>query len=244
MPQSLIRRIVRGAAPIVLASVMLGGCNMWYIVDPHFTAVTISTAHRDVFVLAYDARSCSVDVSAPSVNTDSNNRGVFWPTRQHPVRDGETCARWTDEDHATKVAANIQEGAALRVRTNRDGSLDAITVTRNVWLDGLVDLQREHVARHRHLPPGPHDGVGCKPARRLRGLPETPLEALRQGRRCQVELRRLAAGGARPAYGDATHGGTITLPPNEVFAGHFGVYVGHLAPGQSVDYDEMTVTGL
>ncbi len=242
MRKSMVSRLVRVMAPVALASVTLGGCNMWYLVDRHFTAATIATAHKDVFVLSYDARTGTVDVSAPSVNADSNNRGVFWPAGQHAARDGETCARWKDEDHATKVVANIQEGAALRVHTNRDGSLNAITVTRNVWLDGswIFNVNMWHVDDTYH--PGLTTVLGANLHAVFGNSPRLPWDLCAKVVGSRLSFVVWPASQAKPAYGDATHSGTVTLPPNEVYAGYFGVYVGHLASGQSVDYDEMSVT--
>jgi len=242
MPHFSIGRVLRSGLPIALASVILGSCNMWYVVDPHFTTATISTAHKDVFVLAYSSRSGSVDVSAPSVNTDSNNRGAFWPAGQSPTRDGETCTRWKAEDHGTEVVANIQEGAALRVRTNRDGSVDAITVTRNVWFDGswIFNVNMWHVTNT--FDPGLTTVLGANLHAVFGKVPRLPWDICAKVEGSKLSFVVWPSRQTRPAYGDVTHGGTVSLPSNEVYAGHFGNYVGHLAPGQSIDYDQMKVT--
>ncbi|MBV8950331.1 MAG: hypothetical protein JOZ99_05605, partial [Actinobacteria bacterium] len=131
---------------IVAVALAAAGCTpMWANVDPSFsTAVLTQEPATDTYNLAYDPGSASVSVSAPQSNTGGNSRGVFWPAGQTPAMDGESCARWAAEDGGTTVVPNIQEGAALRVRKNSDGSVDAVTVTRNVEY-GAVWIYNEHI---------------------------------------------------------------------------------------------------
>jgi hypothetical protein len=240
-----LTRPVRTCLLVGVVAIVLAGCNMWYRVDPYFTAATISTGQRDVFLLGYNATSGTVDVSAPAENTDSNNRGAFWPEGQTPTRDGETCARWKSENHGTNIAVNIQEGVALRVRNNVDGSLDAITVTRDVWLGApwVFNVNMWHVVDTYH--PGLTSVLGANLRSAFGNVPNLPWSICAKVVGAKLSFIVWARQNQpKPEYGDATHGGTVTLPSNYVYIGHIGWYAGHLAPGQSVDYDHLQVTPL
>jgi hypothetical protein len=219
---------------------------MWTQTDTHFTSATISQAGNDVYSLSYSPHAHSVQVSAPAeANTNSNNRGVFWPKNELALRDGESCARWSAEDGGHRVIPNIQEGLALRVRNNDDGSLDAITITRNVWgeVPWIFNVNLWHVGDPHK--PGLQNLVGANLQQVFGPEPSLPWRICAKVAAKQLSFVVWLDGReSRPHYGDKTHGLVVTLPPNYVYAGTYGWYAGHLTRGQSVTYDGLTVNGL
>jgi hypothetical protein len=198
----------------------------------------ISSVGHDTYAMTY-VRS-ALQVNAAPTNTDHNNRALFWPAAQHTSRDGEVCAQWKTEDHATQIVPNIQEGLAFRVRNNADGSLDAITLTRNVWFDASwhFNVNLWHVVDTSR--PGLTNMLGADLRSQFGNFPNLPWGICGKvmGRTLTFVVWR-AGREAKPAYGSKTNGGTVTLPTNYVYRGNFGWYAGHLAKGQSVDFDEL-----
>lgn len=234
---------------VALLAVSLSGCNamsMWTQADAHFSSATISQAGNDVYSLSYSAGAHSVEVQAPAQrNTDANNRGVFWPSSEPALRDGESCARWSAEDRGRRVVPNIQEGLALRIRSNDEGSLDAITITRNMWGDvpWIFNVNLWHVADPHK--PGLTNVTGANLQRVFGPEPSLPWRICGRVTGNQLSFVVWLDGReSRPRYGDATHGMVVTLPTRYVYAGTYGWYAGHLARGQSVTYDDLTVNGL
>ena len=240
----LIRRLLRTGLPVALASLRSPAaiCGIWSI--PTSRRQRSRRRTRTSSFSPDSAQSVSVEVSAPLGNADSNNRGVFWSAGQTPSRDGETCARAGKPRimaHASPPTSKRERRCA--VRKNADGSLDAITVTRNVWLDGswIFNVNLWHVTDT--YKPGLTTMLGANLHATLGDVPSLPWDMCAKVVGSKLSfIIWLSQRQAKPAYGDVDYGGTVTLPPNEIFVGQFGIYVGHLAPGQSVDYDQMRVT--
>ena len=68
-----------------------------------------------------------IRVSAPTTNSGSNLRQVFWPTGESPSSDAQVCATWLDQD-----GQYVQQGVALRIVDGPSGTR-ALTVTMNIW---------------------------------------------------------------------------------------------------------------
>jgi hypothetical protein len=239
----------RAIVQAVILSLALTGCGMWGSVDPSFsTAVLTREPANDTYSLAYNAGTQAATIIADGANTGGNNRGVFWFSGQPAVQDAESCARWSAENGGSKVVPNIQEGAALRIRTNGDGSVNAVTVTRNM-LYGAVWIFNEHIWNTNKSPSytllGHVDlrpvfdpsGDGADPAPLPWGVCAKTVGST-------LSFVAWLDGTAKPAYGDTTHGGSVTLPPEYVYAGNYGWYIGHLSAGQSATFDHLIATAL
>jgi hypothetical protein len=211
----------RAIVQAVILSLALTGCGMWGSVDPSFsTAVLTREPANDTYSLAYNAGTQAATVIADGANTGGNNRGVFWFSGQPAVQDAESCARWSAENGGSKVVPNIQEGAALRIRTNGDKSP-------SYTLLGHVDLR----------PVFDPSGDGANPAPLPWGVCAKTVGST-------LSFVAWLDGTAKPAYGDTTHGGSVTLPPEYVYAGNYGWYIGHLSAGQSATFDHLIATAL
>jgi hypothetical protein len=234
----------RAAVRTVLLTLVLSGCGLWSSVDSNFsTAVLTREPADDTYALAYNGATKAATVTAASSNTGGNSRGLFWPSGQAAARDAETCARWSTENGGTNVVPSIQEGGALRIRTNGDGSVDAITVTRNVMF-GAVWIYNEHIWDTNRSPSFTQLGsVNLENVFRPRGtLQPLPWNVCAKTEGTTLSFVAWLNGTTKPAYGDNTHGGSVTLPAEYVYAGNFGWYAGHLEAGQSVTFDRLSAT--
>jgi|SRR5262245_9277182 len=174
-----------------------------------------------------------VGFSAPSSNTGSNLRRVYWPVRQAERVDGAVCASWVRWS-----VGSVQPGLAVRVTDQR-----AITVTRNVWAGaywvlnvhtwqgpvftqvGQIDLSGLV------LVPGGVTGSGYRP------LPWRVCVAVR-GSLLSTKVW-FPAEEVEPPWSDMTRVWLTQLPDGWVHGGRFGWYVGHLPAGGS-----LTMSGL
>lgn len=241
-----MRRVVLQA---VILSLALSGCGMWGAVDSSFSVATFTNEPaNDTYSLAYNSGAGAVTITASSSNTGGNNRGVFWPAAQTASQDGESCARWALENNSQTVTQNIQEGAALRVRTNGDGSVDAVTVTRNIYY-GAVWIFNQHIWNTNQSPAFTLLGhVDLRPVFDPSGdvtrPAPLPWDLCAKTVGSTLSFTAWLEGTPKPAYGDATHGGSITVPANYVYPGNFGWYAGHMTAGQTVVFDHLTTTPL
>jgi hypothetical protein len=222
----------------VLAGCQLGTWGSW---DPAFNVATLTTSGSNAYQLSHDPSSDAVTITAPATNTDEGGRGVFWPSGQTAMLDGESCARWQGENPAAPYA---QEGAALRIRTNLDGSVDALTVTKNIWL-GAIWIFNEHIWNSNQSPAFTQIGhVDLRTVFDPSGDPmhPSPLPWDLCAKTVGPNLSFVAwlDGSPRPAYGDTTHGGSVQVPATYVYPGQVGWYIGHLHPGQTSVFDHRT----
>jgi hypothetical protein len=233
---------------VVAVAVLLSGCQfgMWGSWDPAFNVATLTlSAPGDSYSLTYHKPSDAVTVTAPATNTSEEGRGVFWPAGQTPLLDGESCARWNGETPSYPTdpgALPVQEGAALRVRTNRDGSRDAITVTKNIWL-GAIWIFNEHTWDTNQKPPvfTPIGQVDLQstfdPSGDVTKPSPLPWDLCAKVVGSTLSFVAWLDNSPRPAYGDRTHGGSVQVPSAYVYPGQVGWYIGHLHPGQTAVFD-------
>jgi hypothetical protein len=234
----------RAIVQAVILSLALAGCGIWGSVDSSFSTATLThEPANDTYALAYNNGSGAATITADGANTGGNNRGVFFPAGQATRQDAETCAHGSLENAGSTVVPNVQRGAALRIRTNGDGSVDAITVTRNIFY-GAVWIFNEHIWNTNRSPSytqlGGVDlrpvfdpsGDGARPA-------PLPWDICAKTVGSTLSFVAWLDGTPKPAYGDSTHGGSIALPAEYVYPGNYGWYVGHLTAGQSVTFDHL-----
>lgn len=180
-------------------------------------------------------------MTADPTNTSSNARGLFWPTGQTPMLDAESCARWQPETPTTHYA---QEGATLRVRTNPDGSTDAITVTKNIWF-GAIWVFNEHTWNTAASPVLTIIGqFNLQSVFDPSGDPSRPAplpwDLCAKTIGATLSFVAWLDNTPRPDYGDPKHGGSVTVPAAYVYPGQAGWYIGHLNPGQASVFDHRT----
>jgi hypothetical protein len=184
----------------------------------------------DRYEYSGNASSTVVTVRAPRTNRSGNLRTVFWPA-DAPVRaDGTSCATW-------RAASGeiVQPGAALRIAPGRSGGVVALTVTKNVMFgaDWGFNVHIWDSGR------GTSRALGIFDLReefRRRPFPWR-LCARTLGDRLEFKVWPLAE--QPPPWGDARHGGSLTLPADAPRAGRAGWYAGHLQPGMAVSFAEL-----
>lgn len=227
-----------------------GPSGMWSSYDATFKVSTLTQDPGDGFTLGWNATTATATVTAAATNTAGNSRGLFWPANQTATLDGETCARWSSEDGGTATTGNIQEGAALRVRVNADGTTDALTVTKNVWAsavyifnthtwhaDGTQNTQLTLIGQKNLANVFDTSGDPAAPN-------PLPWHLCAETSGTQLRFEAWREDETRPAYGDTTHGDDVNVPAPYVYAGAFGWYAGHLQASQSVTFDQLATTAL
>lgn len=183
----------------------------------------------------------SVEVAAGAQNVSGNLRTVFWPTDSRPLADELTCATWTGA-----TSGEAQQGAALRISTTSSGSVRAITVTRNIYLDprGIFNVHLWNNASNQmrliaetdlraafSRPPDRRGG-----SRSVRGLPWR-LCARVSG--STLEFKVWQTEELEPAWGDPGQGASVQLPAEAPAEGYAGWYIGHLEPGTTASFAEL-----
>lgn len=178
--------------------------------------------------------------SAPSTNRAANTRLLVWPYAQPMAVDQQVCSTWSDQ-----VGPNVQQGLALRVR--RDGGrLRAVTIMKNVvwgaqWAFNVITWDTADPTLWRVR------GAVSLPAVFYRHPPTIdplPWRVCARAEGSVVRLKAWRQAEREPAWGDASHGGAIALPPGWTFEGKAGWYVGHLPPGGSAGFTSLTVDRL
>lgn len=181
----------------------------------------------------------TVMVRAPKQNSSGNLRDVFWSADAPVQRDATTCATWS-----TASSGQLQQGAALNIAQRADGSVQAITVTKNVFPTGSwvfnVHVWDSATARMEMLKSFDLESTLSVP-----GDPPVlvPLPwrvcARTEGSVLRFKAWRVADG--EPRWGDARFGGAVLLPPTAPTAGYAGWYAGHLQAGMSAIFADLRV---
>lgn len=218
----------------ILSFPSLGGAGP--VPAPSLQAAVLTADGTDGYALR--AQGGEVTVSAPAENLGTNLRVVFWSSDIPSSADATTCATW-----ARASSDAVQQGAALRISTEPGGRVRAITVTKNVAL-GAPWVFNVHVwdsALGELLPVGQADlgAVFAAPGetRFPRPLPWR-ICARTEGTAVRFKVWRLVE--SEPAWGDASHGAVVTLPDDAPRSGVFGAFVGHLHPGMTTAFTDLT----
>ena len=178
-------------------------------------------------------------VSAPATNQGVNLRSVGWFDEGTLSVDAESCATWTE--FSGPIA---QAGVALRVRS-APGGAQAITVTNNImwgarngwnvhlWSGARGDLIGQIVLTHSFGPT-------------VYQTPPLPwrLCARVVGPTLQFKAWSLAIDPTEPEWTDPGYGAGFVLPPEWVYPGRAGWYVGHLVSGDQAGYRSLQAHGL
>jgi hypothetical protein len=171
-------------------------------------------------------------ISAAASNSGGNTRTVWWDDSQTALTDEQSCATWVSQTNALN-----QQGAALRVTDNR-----AITVTKNIW--GYAAWIFNVHAWDTSKP-----GVGTLLASFDLGSVflsggynalALPWDLCARVTGSTLAFLAWVHGQPQPAWSDASHSGTVTLPAEWVNAGSGGFYTGHLQPGDEVMFSNLS----
>jgi len=183
-------------------------------------------------------RSGTVVVSAPE-SSGGNNREFFWSPSSLSGSDLTVCAQFANGE------GSDQQGIVLRLNTLGNGRVSAISVTRNVWM-GAFDVFNFHVWNTLTDPESPFTQFGSTviwPLPLRRAVYPLNMCARTVTASNSVEFVVWTAREPKPRWGSPTQGGRATIPENAPSAGRGGWFAGHLHPGSSMTYDNLTVDG-
>jgi hypothetical protein len=177
-------------------------------------------------------------VSAPRSGA-VNNREFFWSGDAPDTADQTVCATFASGEGFD------QQGVVLRLNDTAVGGVTGITVTRNVWMEAF-DVFNFHSWDTGSHSPDPFTMFGSAI---VAGLPVRPavyplhLCARTTSRTDQVQFVVWTDGQARPAWGSPGSGGSARLPAGTAPTGRSGWFAGHLRPGTSMRYQDLSVDG-
>lgn len=227
---SLLRRAripVACLAALLLATACQGAEVVAYDAEhPASMALHVLTYDgADKMVLGYGSGFARVD--APATNTGTNTRVVWWPATTAAAVDQQSCATWS----AASVS-NVQQGLALRIRRDKDGRFRVITVMKNVVYGAVWQLNVLTWDNHGSPTMSPRGAVNLEPIFRPGGVVAAlPWKVCAKAVGSVVTVKAWRGDEKEPAWGDSSHGGSVTLPAGWDFAGKTGWYLGHIPPG-------------
>jgi len=179
-----------------------------------------------------------VTLSAPTSNHElSNLRKVFWPATETATTEQQACATWQDQS-----SGYVQEGIALRV-LDQGGRVRALTVTKNV-IYGVQWTFNVHTwdtsLAQPFTPIGQYD-LSAVVTANGDYLP-FPWRVCARASGDQLTFKVwLPDREAEPAWDDAVHARTTTVPSDYLAAGTAGWYIGHVPAGGTAHYADLGV---
>ena len=191
------------------------------VATPDGTAYTYSQANGTVVVTA-------------AGTTGGNNREFFWNSNGITEENTEACATFSGNEDAIYD----QPGIAVRIANNGN---EAVTVTENVW-GGIRNVFNFHTWNM--ATPGVYTLFAQVTISALPMAPATwPLHMCTRITGTKIEIVVWTERMTQPAWGDPTWGGQATLPPSVPEAGQTGFYAGHVEPGTSMTFSDLTLDG-
>jgi len=181
----------------------------------------------------------TVVVTAPH-SSAANNREFFWSPSSPIGTDLTVCATFISGQGLD------QQGVVLRLNAFPDGRVSGITVTRNVWM-GAFDVFNYHLWNSEADPRNPFTMFGSTI---VSHLPVGPaLYPLNMCARTVTTSNRVqfvvwTRGQAIPVWGNTLQGGEAAIPVGAPAAGRGGWFAGHLRPGTSMTYANLSVDGV
>jgi hypothetical protein len=231
-------RRLRFAATVVALVLVLAACEKVRVQTYGATSTSPSqqaTLTRDG-PDGYRFVSAPANTAAAAIDRSGGElRQLFWPGDNPVVPDSESCAIWGAESGPL-----VQQGAALRIVQNGT-RVRAITVTKNIFY-GATWIFNFHLWDTAQSPPFTIIGATNLEGTLRRAGVVTPLPwhfcARVIGTKLEFKVWPVAEP-LEPAWGDRTHGGSVTLPPGWQAPGKAGWYVGHLEPNQLAVYNAL-----
>jgi hypothetical protein len=194
---------------------------------PRFQVTPDGTAYTYLY------SNSTVTVTASSTS-GANDRELFWAYNAITESNTTACATFSGGQDLD------QPGIAMRIE---DDGNQAVTVTENIFSSGgspknQFDFDTWNTANY---PAFNEFGTAT-----ISGLPSSPATwPLNMCAQITGNLVQFVVwtSGTQPAWGDPTWGGQATLPSAAPSSGQTGFYVGHLTPGTSLEYSNLTVDG-
>lgn len=222
---------------IVCALIVLGACREAIVTypstDPRPAFTTLLTPDgTDAY--NYTSSTGQMQVAALDTNTAGNLRSTFWPADSPLVKDAQTCATWAAQSNSF-----VQQGAALRIST-ATGSTRAVTVTKNI-IYGATWGFNVHTWDTALTPAFQPVGTILLKSELWPDGTESPLpwHVCVRTTGAELDLKVWRGGESEPAWGDASHGGSVTLPATAVYRGATGWYIGHLTAGAQAEFADL-----
>ncbi|HEY7136729.1 MAG TPA: hypothetical protein VIB48_16865 [Acidimicrobiia bacterium] len=212
--------------------VLLAACGtLIQPIDPAYKAANLTAEGSDTYSLS--ASGGTVTITAAATNQGNNSRAAFYPAEQTPLADEQTCATWSAQSDPA------QQGATLRL-TTVNGVTRAITVTKNIFLFAFWTFD-VHVWDT--STPNVFTKIGQFDLSSVfvnsAGLIPFPWDLCARVIGNTLTFEAWVDGQPAPAWGDTTHGASVTLPGGWDYAGNAGWYIAHLAPGASARYTNL-----
>lgn len=201
-----------------------------------FERATLTSDKADAYT--FTSGSGAVTVNAPTTNTGINLRVLFWPAAGRVTADSQSCADWTSQTGPT------QQGALMRIASLSNGGLRAILVTKNIWFYGEYYFN-VYVVDTTHAPMLTRVGyVSLRGELQRAPALYQPLPWFMCARVTgdQVQILVWHYGEPPPQWGDRSHGGTVKLPAGWIYPGRAGWYIGHVPPGGSAGFTNLSTS--
>lgn len=220
-----------GLVALVALAMLLTACgSVFQPIDPAFQGQALTTQKNDTYSLT--ASGGIVTLAAPTTNQGGDTRAVFYPTGQTPLADEQSCATWSS-------GLVVQQGVTLRLRTV-NGVTRAVTVTKNIfdysfWVFNVHVWDTSTPSRFTLLAQFDLSSVFIQSGM----LVALPWDVCARVVGNTLTFEAWVDGQPPPAWGDTTHGGSVTLPAAWNYPGYAGWYVGHLQPGGSATYTNL-----
>ncbi|HEY3723329.1 MAG TPA: hypothetical protein VGN59_08200 [Acidimicrobiia bacterium] len=181
--------------------------------------------------------SVPANMAVASIDSAGGNlRQLFWPADNPLVPDSESCAIWGAESGPL-----VQQGAALRI-TQSGSRIRAISVTKNVFY-GATWIFNFHLWDTALSPAFTLIGATNLQSTLVHNGVVTPLPwsfcARVIGSKLEFKVWPVAEP-LEPAWGDPTHGGSVTLPAGWSAPGKAGWYIGHIQPNTTAVFTNLS----
>lgn len=206
-----------------------------------------STLTPDGTGYAYSDPAPGTAIITSLPTSGGNNREFFWDDAAPNETDSTICATFTSGQ------GEDQQGIALRVQNidvDNHWSTVGITVTRNIYF-GVYNVFNLHTWNTDPAYEASNDGAPFSQfgSVTLPFLPLfTPVYPLNMCARTVASLNIVqfvvwTQTQAQPPWGSTTQGGQGTLPANAPATGRGGWYAGHIVPGTTTEYTNLSVDG-
>lgn len=225
---------VTGVAAVVL---VVAACGPVFPLDPELDARIITRDGEDRYGI--QIADGVTTATAAEANTGGNGRYMFWRKADPDGADQETCATWVDNTTHTQ-----QQGAALRARAVGEDDVKAITITKNVaygyfWVFYVHVMDSSLEQPYTLIGQFSLDDVFFRPGQPFNVEPY-PWRLCARVVGEVVSFKVWPLTHPEPAWNDPAYGGSATLPAGWNHPGRPGWYVGHLLPGETVGFTDMT----
>jgi hypothetical protein len=229
LPATGAPRAAAGPAPATTISV----------VRPRLALHYLTRDGSDRFVLGEGPASARLD--APSTNTGSNTRAIFWAPGTANSTDQQSCATWSDSR-----GLNVQQGIALRVRHDTNGRWRSVTVMKNILYGAYWQFNVLTWDTARRSYGQVHGGVSLPGPFRTGETTSAPLpwKVCAKVTGSLVTLKAWRGNEAEPTWDDPSHSGRVRLPPGWTYPGKPGWYTGHIPARGTAGHTGLATTTL